>query len=332
MNNVNSIYPSARQQEVVHTYASAANLAATDEIDLRELWNILWQGKLLIIAITAVFAVGSVFYALSLPNIYQSSTLLTPSEDSQGGGISRMAGKLSGLASLAGVNLGAGGATKIAIALEVLQSRKFITEFVDRHDILPELMAVEAWDRASDTLVFDPDLYNASSGEWVRVVEPPKTPEPSDWEAYKAFMEILTVSEDMETGFITVSLEHQSPYVAQRWLSLLISDVNKAMKEKDVTEAERSIDYLKKQLNQVSLADMRTIFYELIEEQTKIIMLAQVREEYIFKTIDKPVVPEEKAKPSRALICILGTMLGGMLAVMFVFMRHFASSARDGDE
>ncbi len=323
MNNVNSIYQAAPQQEVVRTYAPTASVAPSDEIDLRELWNILWQGKLLIVAITAVFAVGSVFFALSLPNVYQSTTLLTPSEDSQGGGISRMAGKLGGLASLAGVNLGAS-SSKVAIALEVIQSRKFITEFVDRHGILPELMAVEAWDRASNTLTFDPDLYNASAAEWVRVVEAPKKPEPSAWEAYKAFMEILTVSENVETGFVTISLQHQSPYIAEQWVSLLVSDLNIAMKEKDVTEAERSIGYLKKQLNQVALADMRTIFYELIEQQTKIIMLAQVREEYMFKTIDKPVVPEEKAKPSRALICILGTMLGGMLAVMAIFIRHLA--------
>ena len=332
MNNINSIYPSPRQQEVAYRYTAESNASANDEIDLRELWNILWQGKLLIIAITAVFAMGSVFYVLSLPNIYQSTTLLTPSEDSQGGGISRMAGKLSGLASLAGINIGKGGSNKIAIALEVIQSRQFITEFVERHGLLPQLMAVEAWDRPHNMLVFDPELYSAAQSKWVRDVEPPKAPEPSAWEAYKAFMKILTVSEDMETGFVTVSLEHQSPYVAQRWVSLLVSDLNGAMKEKDVTEAERSIDYLKKQLNQVSLAEMRTIFYELIEEQTKIIMLAQVREEYIFKTIDKPVVPQEKAKPSRALICILGTMLGGMLAVMFVFGRHFVGGARDGNE
>ena len=48
-----------------------------DEIDLRELWNVIWRGKWLIIAITTIFAVASVFYALSLPNIYKSCLLYT---------------------------------------------------------------------------------------------------------------------------------------------------------------------------------------------------------------------------------------------------------------
>ena len=38
-----------------------------DEIDLRELFAVLWAGKAKIIAITAVFAIASVIYALSVP-------------------------------------------------------------------------------------------------------------------------------------------------------------------------------------------------------------------------------------------------------------------------
>ncbi|MDZ7925022.1 MAG: Wzz/FepE/Etk N-terminal domain-containing protein [Marinagarivorans sp.] len=36
----------------------------SDEIDLRELWNILWQGKWWIIGITFLFAVAGVIYAI----------------------------------------------------------------------------------------------------------------------------------------------------------------------------------------------------------------------------------------------------------------------------
>ena len=54
-----------------------------DEIDLRELFAAIWQGKWIIIAVTAVFAVVSVFYALSLPNIYKSEVLLAPAGEQQ---------------------------------------------------------------------------------------------------------------------------------------------------------------------------------------------------------------------------------------------------------
>ncbi|MDA8663307.1 hypothetical protein N9L73_07355 [Luminiphilus sp.] len=38
------------------------------------------------------------------------------------------------------------------------------------------------------------------------------------------------------------------------------------------------------------------------------------------------MVPEEKSKPSRALICVLGTLLGGMLGMVIVLIRHYARS------
>lgn len=305
-----------------------------DEISLRDLWYAVWTGKWLIASFVVVFAIGSVILALYLPNIYQSKTLLAPSEDAQGGGMSRMAGQLGGLASLAGINLASsGGTSKIAVGIEVLKSRDFITAFIERHNVLPELMAAKAWNPETKSVIFDKELYNSVEGSWVRDVEPPRQPKPSAWEAYKAFGDILSVSQDRETGFITVSVEHLSPVVAEKWLRLLIHDVNQVMRDKDVDEARRSIAFLEKQLGGTALADMRAVFYQLIEEQTKIIMLAEVRDEYVFSTIDPPVVPEEKIKPKRALICIVGVTLGGILAVMFLLVKYMVEiERRRGDD
>lgn len=67
-----------------------------DEIDLRELFKALWKGKWIIIAATFIFAIVSVLYTLSLPNIYKADALLAPAESSNGGGLSKMAGQLGG--------------------------------------------------------------------------------------------------------------------------------------------------------------------------------------------------------------------------------------------
>ena len=75
-----------------------------------------------------------------------------------------------------------------------------------------------------------------------------------------------------------------------------------------------------------SLADLQAVFFDLIQSQTETVMLAEVRQEYVFKTIDPAVAPEEISKPSRALICVLGALLGGVLGVVIVLMRHYARS------
>ena len=41
------------------------------------------------------------------------------------------------------------------------------------------------------------------SGTWVREVEAPISAQPSTLEAVKAFKEILSVSQDKQTGFVT---------------------------------------------------------------------------------------------------------------------------------
>ena len=48
-----------------------------DEIDLKELFSVLWAGKKLIMLITSVFAVCSVWYAISLTNHYKSEAILS---------------------------------------------------------------------------------------------------------------------------------------------------------------------------------------------------------------------------------------------------------------
>lgn len=299
------------------------NNIADDEIDLRELFAVIWQGKWLIIAITALFAVASVVYAINQPNIYKSEALLAPAEQEGSGGLAGLAGQFGGLASLASVNLGDGSSNKAQLAIEVLKSRQFTSDFIQKHNILSDLMAAKTWDMQTNTVVYDSEMYDAQNNKWIREVKAPFKPEPSMQEAFKVFSKIISASTDKESGMVTVSVEHVSPSVAQQWVSWLIEDINKSMKERDVLEAVKSTDFLTQQLEQTKIADIRAVLYKLVEEQTKTIMFAKVRDEYVFKTIDAALVPEEKFKPKRALIAILGTMLGGMLSVMLVLVRNY---------
>jgi len=73
---------------------------------------------------------------------------------------------------------------------------------------------------------------------------------------------------------------------------------------------------------------MKNVFYQLIEEQTKTMMLTEVSDEYVLKTIDPAQVPDKKDQPKRALIVVLGTMLGGMLSVLLVLIGHFTNNKK----
>ena len=297
--------------------------SADDEIDLRELFAAIWQGKWIITAVTSVFVVAAVFYALSLPNIYKSEALLAPVSEDAG---LKIPGQLGGLAALAGVNLGGlGGGDKTGLAIEIIKSREFLGRFIQKHDLYLPVMAAEGWNRADDSLIYDSKIYDVNSQQWVREVKPPFQAKPSLLEVHEEFLKLFAISQDKTSGMVKISVEHYSPYLAKTWVDQLVKAINDEMRQRDLSEAQRSITYLNSQIEQTSIADVRTMLYSLIEEQTKTVMLANVRNEYVFKTVDPAVVAEKKAKPKRALIVILAFMLGSLLSMMFVLVRYFSA-------
>ena len=293
---------------------------ADDEINMRELFTIVWQGKWIVLTTTFIFALVAVFYALSLPNIYKSEVLLAPVSKDSG---LKIPGQLGGLAALAGVSIGNVGGNSTGLALEILKSREFLGNFIEKYDLFLPIMAAEGWSRANDSLLLDHDIFDSNTLQWVREVKPPFKAKPSLLETYKKFMNLLSVSQDETSGMVLLSVSHYSPFLAKDWASKLVKEINDEMRNRELSEAQDSIDYLNRQIEQTNIADVRTMLFSLIEEQSKTVMLANVREEYVFKTLDPAVVAENKAKPARALICIIAVMLGGMLSVLSVLVYYF---------
>jgi uncharacterized protein involved in exopolysaccharide biosynthesis len=296
-----------------------------DEIDLRELFATLWAGKWLIIAITILFAAGGVAYALYKPNIYQSSALLAPTDGDSGGGLG---GQLGGLASLAGVNIGQDGSNKVVIAKEILQSRAFLTEFIQRHQLEIPLMATTGWSMKREEWVYNRDVYSPDTGQWA--MEEGESLAPTNWDMVKKFRQShLSVSENKDNGMVTVSVKSLSPPAAKNWTDWLVRDINEHMRKRDIQEAEASINYLEEKLQDTNIAGMQQVFYQLIESETRTVMLANAQKEYVFQTVDPAVVPQEKSEPKRALIAVVATMLGGMLSVFIVFIRAFVKNGKE---
>jgi LPS O-antigen subunit length determinant protein (WzzB/FepE family) len=300
-----------------------------DEIDLFELFQNLWEDKWLIGAITSFAAVVSVVVALWLPNVYQASTLLRP--QSSEGGMGGLARQYGGLASLAGISLPSGdGQSKTQLALEVLKSKKFAYDFATRHDLLPALFAADSWDWSSQALSLDSSIYDPAAGGWVREVPPPRTAAPSPEEVHARWNETISVSEEKDSGFVTLSIKHRSPVYAKEWLDLLVVDINEALRAQDLAESERAVAYLEGQLKQTNVAEIRELLAGLLRSHMESRMMATVEPNYAFSVIDPPTIPELKSEPKRALICVLGTLLGGMLGVVFSLVRRALRNRAEG--
>ena len=309
-------YRLARIEEKLTTHTASgvdsdfAKQQADDEIDLRELWNVIWAGRIKIIAITAAFAVASVIYALSLPNMYKSEIILAPAQT-------------DGLAAMAGINLGGGDSSRIEQAVQLLKSWPFLEAFWQQHNLKPQIMAVEGWDKKNNKLQYNYDVYNPETKQWTIEVDEGENPEPTSWQTYKAINSMITVSNDAKTGMLTIAAEHLSADVAYNWVQLLKQQLNSFYQQQDMQEAQKNIDYLKGKIAETNVTDMQAVFYNMIESQTKTLMLAEVSDQYLVKTVVPAKVAEEKSKPRRAVICIVGVLLGGFVSLLFVLAQFF---------
>ena len=251
------------------------------EFSFKDLLEAIWINKFFIIIFPLLVGSITALYTLTLPNMYRAEVLLASSESKN----QNTSAASTGLAVLAGVNLQSTD-NKTLIAIETLKSRKFISEFLIRHEALPALMAPISWNSEEDIL---------EVGEYHGSIQ----------EATKRFMAIFYAEKlSKSTPFVLLTISHISPTQGRDWLEAMVKDLNQFLSERDLAEVENSIKYLQEQINKTNVSDLQQLFYSMIEAQTGKAMLAEVRPEYVFRVIDPAIAPELKYSPYRAIITL----------------------------
>ncbi len=289
-----------------------------DEIDLRKLLDVIWSGKWVIFVLIISSSLIAVLYSISLPNVYKSEALLSPvvSEASPSGAMSNM----GGLASLAGINLQtqpAGNSTK---ALKKLRTLSFFEDNILPNIFLPDLMAFKSWDSKNNKIIYDKNIFNSDTQTWNKIPSPQKS--------YKDFKRILEFSLDYETGFVTISVRHQSPYIAQEWTNLIVNQLNDFFRSNDKREAQAAMDYLNAQMAQTSYTEIKEVIAQLLQNKMQQLTLIEANDFYVFSYLDPPKVMEEKVEPNRKSISILGAVLGALSGILIIIIGEFLRSKK----
>jgi uncharacterized protein involved in exopolysaccharide biosynthesis len=286
-------------EQLIYVVPRRAIVGSGDEIDLRQVWKILWQGRLVVIGVTAVIALAAVAYALLATEWYRSEVLLAPAEDKSAPSLS---GELGGLAALAGVGLGGSDDTE---ALAVLSSRELARDFIDDFGLLPILFA-DDWDTVGK--------------RW-------RESDVEEWPDVRAGVEyfhdeVLGVTSDRQTGLVTLSVEWTDPKVAAKWAGELVRRVNERMRTRALREAEANVKYLQGELAQTNVVSLQQSIGRLLESELQKLMLARGNEEFAFRVIDAAEAPKDPAWPNVALFAVVGIAAGAIAGVFGVLLAH----------
>jgi hypothetical protein len=277
-----------------------------DELSLIELWKVLVEYKLLIIVFTALTTLGAIYYALILPTIYKAEVLMLPASGgvSVGGGLSN---RLGGLADMAGISLGGKGAgIEGEQALARLKTRSFLINYVKEKNLKPILFA---------------NQWSQSGGVWINE-------EPSDREASELLLGMITTSMNPKdkAGLVIFSLEWENPTSPNKIADIannLVSSINSHAKDRAIIEARDSISFLEKELEQTSILNSQTMLYSIIEQQMQKIMMANIRDEFVFKIIDPAVVPKHAETKPVLMVVFIGLILGIFLASFLAISTNY---------
>lgn len=290
----------------------------SDEINLQEIFVAIVEKKLFIFSLTSFFALFSIIYSLVVPKIWVSDSLLSlsqPPNSSQSASSS-----LSGMASLAGIRMSSssGGPDKAEIVLATIHSRDFFKHLISSQDVLPKLMATKNFNEKNNTDELDADVYDSIKSSWIN------SP-PSFFESYNQYRNTVSTHYDpLGSGFITLTVKHRSPIFAKNFLNLIIEEVNNILRDKDLIEAEASLEYLYSQLDdELIQSEVRLSISQLIENQLRTKMFTNIRKNYAIEPLDKPYIPEDRFSPQRTKIVLLGIILGLVFSVVFVLARHY---------
>ena len=287
----------------------------TDEINLLEIIISIWKSRLLIFITVIIFAFGSVFYSLSIPNIFTSSSTLSVAGNSGG---SESNSGLNMIGSITGINIGGSGTSKSELIITTIQSRDFLRHLLTFENTKPTLAAFKSYDRDNKKITYNENIYDSSSKSFTKDT----SRLPTFQTIYNSYSKMLSINRS-KSGFIDIAIKHQSPEFAYNFLSLIIKEIDTLSRSNDLNESKDSLNYLYNELASTQEIEIRNSINQLIISELRQQMLAEVKQNYLINPLDKPYMPELKSSPNRPKICILGTILGFFIGILVSLIRYF---------
>ncbi len=273
-------------------------------VDLVWVRRVLWASRFMILLVAAAFGAAALTYGVLAKPWYRAEATLAPSERGSSGGIASQLSQLGGLASLAGISIGA---PKPGNSLAILQSQSFARRFIEKRALLPVLFARD----------WDPELKT-----W-RV---PQADIPDERDAVRFFTKkVLRVSDDKKTGLVHLSVDWTDAAQAASWANELSALINVETRSDALAEAERNIAFLRRELEQTNVVSLQQAIGRLLEAELQKYMLARGADDFSYRVIDPAAIPKKRIRPKRALIVLVGLLGGALLASALVLFRGRAS-------
>ncbi|HQL05510.1 MAG TPA: GNVR domain-containing protein [Treponemataceae bacterium] len=320
-----------------------------DEISLLDLFAIIWKRKLFIIIFTVICAVGVVLYAYIsiklppeksyLPNKYTSTAIMMINSGSSSSGGLASALSASGLGSLAGLMgvSASGGSSNGQLAVYLLTSNSFLDAMAEELDVA-ELFDLELGEFPKTTLrgFFKENLKaNLTSGTGILELTYTHTNKEFATDVVNCAARLL------EQRFKSLGLDQnllKKEHLEKTMQSAMneVYAIEKKMQELEtesfafsggsIPRVTMELAKLKRELS------MQEAIYSQMRQEYELLKISMSSDTPIFQILEYAEIPERKSEPSRAVICMIGTVAGFFIAVFLCFIFNIIDNIKNDKE
>lgn len=282
------------------TNDSDISSSKNNEISIIELWDVLFQSRLQIILITFLFGVGSIIYALTATELWKPEVIIYASDDSTNNEGSSINSTLSQFIAPAAQD------SKTSKYLAILLSRNFLLKFIKDENLENKLFE-EDWDPKKSTWIKEPPSENA---------------------LYRTIKNIIDIDKEESTGIYRISVIWHDKYFAASTANKLIDQLNNHIRLNAVDEYKKQLVYIEDQIKKTNLNQVRSVLFNIVENLSSSIMIAETRMQYAFKVIDYASPPEFRFFPQRTNLVILWTFIGFFISCVLILILNIYSNLR----
>ena len=237
----------------------------------------------------------SFIISIYLTPMYSSDILVSDNNDSNETSTSA----IGGLASLAGIQLPQAN-NKSLSTLAILNSKTFLKAFIKEYDLKPKIFK---------------DLWLEKTNSW-------SGEEPSDLGAVGELKKLIEIKK-VEGGLVRIIVSTYDPEFSLFIANKIVFFINDYMRKSAIEESENLIKFLEKEAVKSSLSDVKLRIFALIQENIAEKSLANVRQEFIYKVIDKAYLSDYPSYPNKLQIRLSGVILGFLLAALLSVFVYF---------
>jgi len=328
-----------------------SNIDNDNEVNLIDIFFILWKRKMMIIGITVVAAVISILLSVIsmklppedsfLPNVYTAQAFLLVDDKSLGGGGFAPTGDLGtmgSLASIAGVSLG-GRASYAQLAIFLVTSNPLLDAIVDEFNLIEKY-----------------EIKRSPKGASRRILRD----------------KLKARADERTSGVITISFTDKDPVFARDIVNFALEQLenhfeklglDKSFIEKEnlennianafdeVRQLEQELRNLERMFSQSPLASFHT-GPTIIEETNRISLelstkrqvytqlnirlemlnISLASEKKVVQILSEAEVSDLKSGPSRALFCLIATASACLFALVLAFAMNAVSNIKKNTE